>query len=116
MNLEYRENGLILKQLNESSTNCVLDFYYRNKEYFDKIKDKANGGGIKLNHLEKYIKIPNFSDLKQKRIAKEYYNIIDKNNNINLENYLDLEKKRNLNLGIFQLNMEIFDLKNNFIN
>lgn len=35
MNLEYKENGLILRQLNESSTSAVLDFYYRNKEYFD---------------------------------------------------------------------------------
>lgn len=35
MKLEYRENNLILKQLNESSTNSVLDFYYRNKDYFD---------------------------------------------------------------------------------
>lgn len=35
MKLEYRENGLILRQLNESSTNSVLDFYYRNKDYFD---------------------------------------------------------------------------------
>jgi len=35
MKLEYCENGLILRQLNESCTDSVLDFYYRNKDYFD---------------------------------------------------------------------------------
>lgn len=35
MKLEYRDCNLILRQLNETSAEQVLDFYYRNREYFD---------------------------------------------------------------------------------
>lgn len=35
MKLEYRDCNLILRQLNETSASQVLDFYYRNKAYFD---------------------------------------------------------------------------------
>jgi len=87
-----------------------LGFLYT-KKYYEKIKDKANGGGIKLNHLQKYLIIPNFPDSKQQKIAKEYYNKIDCNQNLTLDNYLELEKARNDQLGIFQLNMEIFTLR-----
>lgn len=85
--------------------------YLYNKNYYEKIKDKANGGGIKLNHLQRYFKIPNFPECKQQEIAKIYYNPLDKNNDLNLENYLEKEKKRNNEIGIFQLNMEIFSLR-----
>jgi hypothetical protein len=57
------------------------------------------------------IKIPNFPDSKQYEIACEYYNPIPKNENLNLENYLESEKMRNKEVGIFQLNMEIFGLR-----
>jgi ribosomal-protein-alanine N-acetyltransferase len=36
MKLEYHKDNLILKVLNESNTMEVLDFYYRNRECFDK--------------------------------------------------------------------------------
>ncbi len=87
-----------------------LGFLYK-KNYYEKIKDKANGGGIKLNHLQKYLPIPNFPNQKQQEIAKEYYNKIDKNQNLTLENYLQKETTRNHQIGIFQLNMEIFILR-----
>ncbi|AFI04550.1 hypothetical protein HCW_06450 [Helicobacter cetorum MIT 00-7128] len=87
-----------------------LGFLYK-KNFYEKIKDKANGGGIKLNHLERYIKIPNFPKYKQQEIAKEYYNPLGKNNILTLQNYLEKEKERNKNIGIFQLNMEVFELK-----
>jgi len=54
---------------------------------------------------------PNFSEPKQKEIAKVYYNKLDKNASLTFENYLEKEKVRNKELGIFQLNMEIFRLK-----
>lgn len=66
---------------------------------------------IKINEITSKFKIPNFPPKKQEEITKEYYNIIEKNINLNLENYLELEKERNSKLGIFQLNMEIFELK-----
>jgi hypothetical protein len=87
-----------------------LGFLYK-KSYYEKIKDKANGGGIKVNHLQKYFPIPNFPEPKQQEIAKEYYFQIDKNQNLTLESYLEKETTRNQQIGIFQLNMEIFELR-----
>jgi hypothetical protein len=57
------------------------------------------------------VKIPSFPKEKQKEIAKSYYNKVDALTNISLDNYLTEHKKRNQKLGIFQLNMEIFELK-----
>ena len=63
-----------------------------------------------IDILTKFL-IPNFPDLKQQEIAKEYYNKIDKNQNLTLESYLEKETTRNQQIGIFQLNMEIFSLR-----
>ena len=79
--------------------------------FYEKIKDKANGGGIKHNHLANYLNYPNFQEEKQHEIAQEYYNPQPKNTELSLDNYLEEEEKRNKILGISQLNMEIFTLK-----
>jgi restriction endonuclease S subunit len=55
--------------------------------------------------------IPLFPKPLQQQIAKLYYNKIDKNSNLTLQNYLEKEKARNKETGIFQLNMEIFALR-----
>lgn len=57
------------------------------------------------------LKIPNFPESKQQEIAKLYYNPIPENTDLILENYLEREKIRNSEVGIFQLNMEIFALR-----
>ncbi|MFA5879218.1 MAG: hypothetical protein WC860_03490 [Candidatus Margulisiibacteriota bacterium] len=90
--------------------------YLKNIGYLEKIKDKSNGGGLKKEHLDKWIKIPNFPDFKQQKIANLYYNKLDKNINLTLENYLEKEKARNQETGIFQLNMKIFKLRENLEN
>jgi len=59
----------------------------------------------------KKIKIPNFEASKHEEIAKEYYNTVEKNTDLNFENYLEREKIRNKELWIFQLSMEIFSLR-----
>ena len=82
-----------------------------NKGFYEKIKDKANGGGIKFNHLENYFFIPSFPVSKQHEIVREYYNPVAKDLDLRLENYIEKEKDRNSQLGIFQLNMEIFELR-----
>ena len=61
-------------------------------------------------HLCK-ISIPDFPDSKQQEIAKLYYNPIPNNADLTLETYLKWEKIRNSEVGIFQLNMEIFELR-----
>ena len=85
--------------------------YLRTVGYYEKIQDKSNGGGIKLPHLENWIKIPEFPECLKKEIAAKYHNEVVANKNLTLENYLDKEKERNNLLGIWQLNMELFNLK-----
>ena len=71
------------------------------------------GSKMKEIKSDQFLKIPlpNFTDSKQQEIAKEYYNKIDKNQNLTLENFLQKETARNQQIGIFQLNMEIFTLR-----
>ena len=57
------------------------------------------------------ISIPNFPEEKQQEIARQYYNKIEKNTDLTFENYLEKEKERNSKLWIFQLNMELFELR-----
>ncbi len=85
--------------------------YLRSVGYYEKIQDKSNGGGIKLPHLENWIKIPEFPDELQKEIASKYYNKVESNKELTLDTYLEKEKERNNLLGIWQLNMELFTLK-----
>ena len=85
--------------------------YLRNIGYLDKIKDKANGGGLKKQHLDKWILIPNFPQILKQQIAEEYYNVCHKNEKLTIANYLVEEKLRNEKVGIFQLNMELFALR-----
>ena len=85
--------------------------YLYNKNFYEKTKDKANGGGIKYGHIRRHLKIPNFPDSKQREIARIYYHKVAKNSDLNLDNYFTKEKERNKQLGIFQLNMETFALR-----
>lgn len=84
--------------------------FLRNNGYYEYIKDKANGGAIKEPHLNNFLHIPKFSDFLQKEISLNYYNNVINNNN-NLNNYISNELSRNKELGIWQLNMECFELK-----
>ena len=71
------------------------------------------GSKMKEIKSDQFLKIPfpNFLESKQQEIAEEYYFQIDKNQNLTLENYLQKETARNQQIGIFQLNMEIFTLR-----
>lgn len=57
------------------------------------------------------IPIPKIPTKKQKEIIVEYYNSVNFDSDLTLNNYLIKEKVRNTKLGIFQLNSEILDLK-----
>jgi hypothetical protein len=63
-----------------------------------------------LDDLAK-IPIPSFPEPKQQEIAREYYNEINVISEFNLTNYLELHKQRNRQLGIYHLNMELFELR-----
>jgi len=55
--------------------------------------------------------IPNFSQEKQNEISKLYYNVAKKEHVDSIVNYAENELKRNQDLGIFQLNVELIKLK-----
>lgn len=81
------------------------------QKYINQVATGATFKEIRVDDISKRSLIPSFPDLKQKEIAKLYYNKIEKNSDLTLENYLENEKSRNEKIGIFQLNMESFDLR-----
>jgi restriction endonuclease S subunit len=98
------------KDVNTCFISCLLTSRLIQK-YLNIVKQKTNGGSLTESNLSN-IPIPSFPEPKQKEIASLYYNKIDVCEDLNLENYLELQMVRNSQLGIFQLNMEIFDLRN----
>lgn len=72
---------------------------------------KSNGTVPSINNQTLLnLNIPNFKEEKQQEISKEYFNEVSKKENT-LDAYLENEKLRNKDLGIWQLNQEIFTLK-----
>lgn len=65
---------------------------------------------MKMNDFSNLI-FPNFHDNKKREVAKEYYNQVQENTGLTLDNYLTKEKRRNEKLGIFQLSTEITKLR-----
>lgn len=70
--------------------------------------------GSKMKEMKSYdfatLKFPKFDKSLKQKIGKLYYNNIDKTN-FDFDNYLESEKVRNQELGIFQLNTEIIEIK-----
>lgn len=89
---------------------CFLGYLKSNK-ILDSIACTGSGAPSFTQYQFEKLKIPNFPESKQIEIAREYYNPLDKNSNLNFENYLENEKTRNAEVGIFQLNMELFSLR-----
>ena len=54
-----------------------------------------------------FLKFPNFPDSKQKEIVNLYYKSLEKNKNLNIENYLELRKSKQIQV----LNPPIIDNK-----
>jgi hypothetical protein len=70
--------------------------------------------GSKMKEMKSYdfatIKLPKFKDNLKEKIGDIYYNKIEKSD-FDINEYLEKEKRRNLSLGIFQLNVEIIEIK-----
>lgn len=89
---------------------CFLG-YLKEKNILDSIACTGSWAPSFTQYQFSKLKIPDFPESKQQEIAKLYYNPLEKNKDTNLENYLEREKLRNREVGIFQLNMEIFELR-----
>ncbi len=107
------QNMLIINQFKEQSKQLFLFCFLTSNIGKSMQISRRNFGIVPILYTENLCKIPipNFEEKKQKEIAKSYYNEVDALTNISLDNYLAEHKKRNQKLGIFQLNMEIFELK-----
>ena len=107
------QNMLIINQFKEQIKQLFLFCFLTSNIGKSMQISRRNFGIVPILYTENLCKIPipNFEEKKQKEIAKSYYNEVDALTNISLDNYLAEHKKRNQKLGIFQLNMEIFELK-----
>lgn len=77
------------------------------------IKEYTSTGSVPAIYPRdiKKLKIPKFSQKEQSKIIKLYFNPVNKLKNQTINNYLNNELKRNEEIGIYQLNMELFDLR-----
>ncbi|MDR0423055.1 MAG: hypothetical protein LBH46_00515 [Rickettsiales bacterium] len=82
------------------------------QNYINNVGTGAAFKEIRIYDVIKKAKIPLFSQPIQQQIAQEYYNSQPQLTNSTLQQ----EKDRNKQLGIFQLNMEIFKLKDELNN
>lgn len=91
-------------------TLCYLK-YLRGIGFWEFYGVGGSGASSLTDYYFKKVNLPNFPESKQQEIAKLYYNPLEKNKDLSLENYLEGEKARNQEVGVFQLNMEIFGLR-----
>ena len=102
----------IIKKENFVENIFILTLF--NSKIFQKIINNiSTGSTFKELRIEQFvnISIPNFPEEKRQEIARQYYNKVEKNTDLTFENYLEKEKERNSKLWIFQLNMELFELR-----
>lgn len=99
----------IFKDINVKFLFCFLSSKI-NQIILDKIKTDVNWWALNSEQIDNLL-IPNFPEEKQQEIARQYYNKVEKNTDLTFENYLEKEKERNSKLWIFQLNMELFELR-----
>lgn len=70
--------------------------------------------GSKMKEMKSYdfatLKFPKFNNELKEKIGACYYNNMEKEK-FSFPTYIEKEKQRNINLGIFQLNIEIIELK-----
>ena len=89
---------------------CIF-WFFKKRGILDAIACTGSGAPSFTKYQFEKLKIPNFPASKQQEIAILYYHPLSKNEDLNLENYLERENQRNKEVGIFQLNMEIFELR-----
>lgn len=90
---------------------CQFLRHLRKIKHLYKIAIFGNGSFSFTKYHLLDLSFPDFPEHKQKEIAKLYYNKLYKNTSLTFGDYLEKEKVRNKELGVFQLNMGIFRLR-----
>lgn len=102
----YNENA----SLNQKIFLTLFLSYLRNTRQIYQFGMVGNGSISLTKYQLDTINFPNFPEEKQKEIAYIYYNPL-KHVKTNFTNYLNKERLRNKEIGIYQLNMEIIKLR-----
>ena len=108
------QNAYAISMQEETKIKKIFTLCFLSSDFFkNTIKNFTSKGSVPAIYPRDIakLKIPNFPESKQQEIAKLYYNPLEKNTGLDLENYLEREHARNSEVGIFQLNMEIFSLR-----
>ncbi len=102
---EFMEENLIL--------NLFILCLFNSTFLQNLIQKYANWATFSELRIDQFTKIfiPDFPPEKKSEIAREYYHPQNKNENMTPENYIKSERIRNSQVGIFQLNMELFELR-----
>ncbi len=103
-------HGIVLKKKEQNITesafiSCFLRFL-RNFRTLDYISVGGQGGSLAKKYW-KDILIPNFSKQKQKNIASLYHNQVNYPQSLNLQNFLENDKKWNEKSGIIELDKSV---------
>lgn len=94
----YKENFNLTENIFIS---CFFS-YLKEKGYFVEIIGRGNGGSFTEKHFP-FVNIPNFSEQKQKEIARLYYNPTEYPTKLNLDDFLDEDSKWNEKVGITEI-------------
>lgn len=112
------QNTLIIKRFNNQLDQLFLYAFLTSEIGKYMQMAQRNFGIVPILYKENLCKIPipEFDVAMKKKITSLYYNPIEQPKIIEINSYLENEKKRNSELGIHQLSSEIFDLKDKLIN
>lgn len=107
-------HGIVLKKdeqniIESAFVSCFLRFL-RNFGTLDYISVGGQGGSLAKKYW-KDILIPNFSESKQKDIACLYHNQVDYPQSLDLQNFLESDKKWNEKSGIIELDKSVKQTK-----
>ncbi len=107
------QNMLIINQFKEKTKQLFLFCFLTSKIGKSMQIARRNFGIVPILYVDNLCKIPieKFLEENQKERSNNYYKKVNKLEGFTLYYYLKENKKRNKKLGIFQLNIEIFELK-----
>lgn len=102
----YKENY----NIEENVFISLILSWFKNVGFYKNLVGRANGGSLTESHFDKLL-IPNFEPDMVSLLSQKYFNEIPKFKNLELHSYLKNEIERNKKIGIYQLNIELFQLK-----
>ena len=92
MKLEYKENNIVLRVLNETSARSVLDFYEKNRDYFDKYEMDKPAGFYTIEFIKNLMHAEYNSFVQGKTVRFFMYDTAFPNKIIGTVSFSDIKK------------------------